>query len=117
MNVFDVQNDIEIQANSIYIMPPHRELSINRKIVSINKKVDFAQQMPFDYFFRSFADFMQDDSIGLLLSEFKNDGVLGLQQIKSVGGMVMVQRYDSFQSDLADYILSPDEMPRSLLIM
>lgn len=80
---------------------------------------------PIDHFFRSLAEDQKEHAIGIVLSGSGNDGALGVKAIKAVGGMVMAQapasaRYPSMPESaiathLADYVLSPSELPAALL--
>ena len=82
-------------------------------------------RLPIDLFFRSLAQSKQELAIGVILSGTGSDGTLGVRAIKAEGGMVMVQSPESSEYDgmprsaiaigLADYILTPAEMPAQLI--
>jgi two-component system CheB/CheR fusion protein len=81
--------------------------------------------MPIDYFFRSLAQDQAEKAICIILSGMGTDGTLGLRAIKGELGMAIVQdpdtaKYDSMprsaiQTDLVDYILSPEKMSQKLI--
>ncbi|MGC4121563.1 MAG: CheR family methyltransferase [Myxococcales bacterium] len=80
---------------------------------------------PIDHFFRALADDQKEHAICIILSGSGNDGTLGLKAIKAAGGMTMVQdsvsaKYTSMPDSaiatgLADYVLSPGQMPAALV--
>jgi two-component system CheB/CheR fusion protein len=82
-------------------------------------------RLPIDFFFRSLAQDQGERAICVVLSGTGSDGTLGLKAIKEVGGMAMTQAPESAAYDgmprsaiatnLVDYVLPPDEMPRQLL--
>ncbi|MEZ6120053.1 MAG: chemotaxis protein CheB [Pirellulaceae bacterium] len=77
----------------------------------------YAPRLPIDYFFRSLADDVTEQSICIVLSGTGTDGTLGLRAIKGVSGMAMVQEPTSakysgmlasaLNTGLADYVPSP----------
>src|SRR5262249_18264609 len=82
-------------------------------------------RLPIDYFFRSLASDQKERAICIVLSGTGTDGTLGLKAVKSESGMSMVQSPDSakysgmpesaIDTGLADYVLSPREMPGQLI--
>ncbi|MBA3873057.1 MAG: PAS domain-containing protein [Anaerolineae bacterium] len=126
MPVVQAENDMEIELNHVYVIPP------NAMLVLFNEKLQLLQptegtkiRLPIDYFFRSLANEMQDRAIGIVLSGTGSDGTLGLKAIKEAGGMMMVQEpgstvYDgmlrsAIATGLVDYVLPVADMPEQLL--
>ncbi len=68
---------------------------------------------------------MQNHAIGIILSGTGSHGTLGLKDIKSAGGLVMVQTPESAEhgqmprsaiaAGVADHVLPPEEMPQALV--
>ena len=82
-------------------------------------------RLPIDVFFRSLADDMKEESIGIVLSGMGSDGSMGLKAIKEQGGLVVVQDPDTSKFDgmpksaieavNADIIASANELPEKIL--
>ena len=85
---------------------------------------DGAPHLPIDMFFRSLARDQYERAVCIVLSGTGTDGVLGLQEIKAQGGMVLVQeptsaKYTGMPSGavdtgLVDAVVAPAEMPKRL---
>ena len=83
-------------------------------------------RMPIDYFFRSLAQDKKEKAICIVLSGMGTDGTLGLKEIKAELGMAIVQepgtaKYgnmprSAIETDMADYILTPEKMPKQLIL-
>ncbi len=81
--------------------------------------------MPVDFFFRSLAEDMKTNAIGVVLSGGDHDGVIGLGQIRAEGGVCMVQdpstaKIDSMPKNAiadgnVDFVLSPDQLAAELM--
>jgi len=114
-----------VEANSVYLIPPKKNLSIfHGKLLLSESEHSRGLNLPIDVFLRSLADDQAEKAIGVILSGTGSDGVRGIRAIKEAGGMVMVQSEESAKFDgmpraatstgLADFILPPDEMPAKL---
>ena len=107
MTVLQVQDGMEVEPNSVYVIPPNRDLCILNGILQL---VDPAQprgaKLPVDTFFRSLAQDQGSKAICIILSGTGTDGTLGLKAVKGEVGMAMVQDEGS-----AKY----DGMPRSAI--
>ncbi len=126
MQVFEVEDGMEVKPNCVYIIPPNRDLSLSDgKLQLLEPSAPRGHRLPIDFFFRSLAKERQESGIGIVLSGTGSDGTLGLRAIKGEGGMAMVQNPDSAEYDgmprsalgtgLVDYELPPAEMPEQLL--
>ncbi len=126
MLVQRAEEGLRVEANSVYLIPPKKNLSIFHGKLLLSES-DHARglNLPIDVFLRSLADDQGEKAIGIILSGTGSDGVRGIRAIKEAGGMVMAQSEDSARFDgmpraaiatgLADFILPPDEMPQRLL--
>ncbi|GFK95332.1 Chemotaxis protein methyltransferase [Fundidesulfovibrio magnetotacticus] len=126
MNVRRAEEGIEVEPNTVYLIPPRKQLTIfHGKLIL--KDTDHAKgiNLPIDVFFRSLAEDQGEKAIAIILSGTGSDGVRGIRAVKEAGGMVMVQSEDSAKFDgmpraaiatgLPDIILPPDAMPGKLI--
>ena len=126
MPVQRAEEGMRVEANSVYLIPPKKNLSIFHGKLLLSES-DHARglNLPIDVFLRSLADDQAEKSIGVILSGTGSDGMRGIRTIKGAGGMVMVQSEESAKFDgmpraaistgLADFTLPPEEMPQKLL--
>jgi two-component system, chemotaxis family, CheB/CheR fusion protein len=126
MSVVEAGHNMPVEANCVYIIPPNRDLSIERGHLQLSKPPERrGLQTAIDFFFRSLAADQQEKAIGIILSGTGSHGTLGLKEIKLVGGMVMVQDpktadYDQMPQSaigtgMVDFVLPPEEMPEALV--
>lgn len=126
IKVVQITNGMLVEPNRIYVIPPNKSLSVfNRKLQLTDLEFPRASHLPIDLFLRSLAQDQGDKAIGIILSGTGSDGSLGLIEIKAANGLVMVQDEASAQyngmpknainTGVADYILSPGEMPAWLV--
>jgi two-component system CheB/CheR fusion protein len=126
MDVFEVEDGMKVEPNCVYIIPPNRDMAILHGILQLIEPVSARDlRMSVDFFFRSLAQDRGDKAICIVLSGTGTGGTLGLKAVKGEGGMAMVQDPESAKyngmprsaiaTDLADYVLPPDEMPRQLI--
>jgi len=126
MQVFEVKDNMQVQINCAYIIPPNRDMSfLNGTLHLLKPAAPRGQRLPIDYFFRSLAQDQRELAIGVVLSGTGSDGSLGVRAIKGEGGMVMAQSPESSEFDgmprsaiatgLVDYELPPAEMPAKLI--
>lgn len=126
MQVFEVEDGMEVQPNCAYIIPPGRDMAfLNGTLQLLEPAAPRGQRLPIDFFFRSLAHDQHERAIGVVLSGTGSDGTLGVRAIKGEGGMVMAQNPESTEYDgmprsaigtgLVDYELPPAEMPAQLI--
>ena len=127
MKVSEARDNMTVESNAVYIIPPGKDLSIlNGTIQLMDVTGKHGIRLPIDYFFRSLAKDLKERSVGIILSGMGTDGMLGMRAIQEVGGMTMVQdpasaKFNSMprsviQNRLVDFILTPEKMPETLLI-
>lgn len=126
MKIHQIQDGVQVQPNNVYVIPPNEGLSILNGILLLT---DLPQphgiKMPIDNFFSALAKDQKNNAVCIVLSGTGSDGTLGLKEVKSEAGLVMVQDEESAKYDgmprsaistgLADYILSPEKMPEQLM--
>ncbi|MEZ7198032.1 chemotaxis protein CheB [Pseudodesulfovibrio karagichevae] len=126
MEVFEVEDGMEVRPNCIYIIPPNRDMAfLHGSLHLIEPIAPRGQRLPIDYFFRSQAQSLHESAIGVVLSGTGSDGTLGVRSIKGEGGMVIAQTPESCEHDgmprsaiatgLVDYELVPSEMPARII--
>lgn len=126
LNIKIVTDGIPIEPDSIFLIPPRKNLSIYKdKLFLDDQDNTRGLHLPVDIFFRSLAKEKGKDAIGIVLSGTGSDGTLGTRAIKEAGGMIMVQdentsKFDgmprsSIATGLIDFVLPPNEMPKALL--
>ena len=126
MQVFEVEDGMLVQANCAYIIPPNRDMALlNGMLQLFEPLAPRGQRLPIDFFFRSLASDQHERAICVVLSGSGSDGTLGVQAVKSEGGMAMAQTAASSEFDgmpssaiatgLVDYELSPEAMPVQLI--
>ncbi len=121
MPVIEVQDQMQVSANSVYIIPPNRDMTIFHGKLQLNVPAEpHAQRMPIDVFLRSLAEDQGENAIGIILSGTGTDGTLGLRAIVGAGGLSLVQepttaKYDgmpssAIQAGYASHILPVEQM-------
>ncbi|HEX5607477.1 MAG TPA: chemotaxis protein CheB [Candidatus Binatia bacterium] len=100
MRVIEAQDNLPIEPNSVYTIPPNRFLKIakERLYLAEPEKRD-GLRMPIDFFFRSLAENQHERTICLLLSGSGSDGTLGLREVRAAGGLTIVQKPETAQFD------------------
>ena len=92
MGVFEAVDRMRIRPNSVYVIPPNKNMSIFKGALHLFEVVKKdGLSLPIDFFFRSLADERQEKSIGMVLSGMGSDGSLGLRAIKEKGGITLAQ--------------------------
>ncbi len=100
MNVYRVVQGMELNPNSIYLIPPGKTLVVKANRLCLegrtkdkNDKPEF--NFPIDLFFTSLAKNYGDKVFGVILSGSGSDGSYGLRAINEVGGISLVQEPDT----------------------
>lgn len=124
MQTYDVVEGMIVEPNSVYIILPNCEMTIQNGRLCLSKRSLQGPQLPIDFFFRSLARDQCERAICIVLSGTGTDGMMGLKAIKSAGGMAMAQDPESAEhknmplsaisTGLVDYVQLPEEMPAQL---
>jgi len=126
MKVIQIKDRTRIQRNSVYVIPPNKDISILHGVLHLLDPVaSRGLRLPIDFFFRSLADDRQERSIGVILSGMGSDGTMGLRTIKEKAGVVFVQEPTSAKFDgmprsaidagLADVVAPVEELPGKII--
>ena len=123
--VHTVKDGMFVEANSIYLIPPRKEMAIScGKLLLTDKDPSQGLTLPIDIFFRSLANELGSQSIGIILSGTGSDGSRGIREISEAGGLVLAQSEETAKFDgmpksavetgVVDLCLSPEEMGPAL---
>jgi len=126
MKVTQVTNNEKIIPDTVYVIPPNKELNIlNRVLYLLPPPRSRGMNLPIDSLFRSLAQDQAERAAAIVLSGTGTDGTQGVKAIKEAGGVVLVQDeasavYDGMPKSatatgVADYILPPAKMPDRLI--
>ncbi len=91
MRVVQVSGRLPLEADTVYIIPPDRQLSISDSHIADSAfEEPRGQRAPIDTFFRSLAE-QHGDGYAVVLSGGGSDGALGVRSIREGGGLILVQ--------------------------
>lgn len=121
-------DQIRVEPDHIYVIPPNRDIAIASGLLQLSFPVqERGHRMPIDGFMRSLANDQAEQAIGIVLSGTATDGTLGLRAILGVGGICMVQEPSTAQYDgmpqsaiaagYATHILAVEKMPSMLMTL
>jgi len=125
--VLEAKDDLQLEPKKIYITPPDSEITVTEEAkIRLTKPSTLSGPKPsVDILFESAAKCFKERAIGIILSGTGNDGSVGIQKIKQVGGLTLVQeprtaKYDGMpisaqETHKIDFILSPSKMGEAIL--
>ncbi|MES2276462.1 MAG: CheR family methyltransferase [Bacteroidota bacterium] len=124
--VQQITDNIHLEPDNLYIIPENKIVTATDGILKLapldknHKKVN-----TIDLFFSSLGVVHQSYAVGVILSGSLSDGTLGLQVIKSYGGLTFAQDEDSaafdsmprsaVQAGAVDFVLTPAEIAEHLI--
>jgi two-component system CheB/CheR fusion protein len=125
MPVSEVEEGMAVEPNHVYVIPPNKKMGIrNGKLHLVARGEPTAKHLPIDYFLTSLAEDRGNRAVGVILSGTASDGTLGLQAIKTEGGVTFAQdtksaKYDgmprsAIAAGCVDLILPPEAIAREL---
>jgi two-component system CheB/CheR fusion protein len=126
MPVREAQQDMRIEPDCVYVIPSNAELSVANGVLQLARlREPRGVRLPINVLFSSLASAQGERTIAVILSGMGSDGTLGLQAIKAVGGLTVVQEPGSAQFDsmprsaiaagCADIVAPPAELPARIL--
>jgi two-component system, chemotaxis family, CheB/CheR fusion protein len=125
MAVYRVTEGMKLQPNSVYLIPPDRNLVVDADLLRLEeRKKDKNNKrelnFPIDLFFQSLAKNHGENAIGVILSGSGSDGTRGLRAINEAGGVALVQTPETAEFDgmprsaiatgVANQVLPPREL-------
>lgn len=125
MPVREVEQGMRIEPDAVFVIPPDTELRVINERLELSRPGEpRGMRLPINVLFSSLARARGERAIAVLLSGMGSDGTPGMQAIKAVGGLTLVQDPDTAQFDpmprsaiaagCADIIAAPGEMPARL---
>ena len=126
MVVSQIEDGTTVEPNHVYLNPPGKNVAIfNRRLHLMEPVKSTSINLPIDFFFKSLSEDQSENAIGVILSGTASDGTLGVREINSRSGMVMVQEPDTAKYDgmpksaintgLVDFIVPVEKMPETLI--
>lgn len=126
MTVAQVMDGMKIEVDSVYVIPPNKDLSILHGVFHLLMPgAPRGLRLPIDFFFRALAQDQRARSIGVILSGMGADGTIGLRNIRENGGITAVQDPESAEFDsmprsavkagVVDIIAAVEELPNQLI--
>jgi len=123
--VTEVTQGVVVKPDHAYVIPANTNLTIKDGNLHLGSRVVIrGRHMPIDNFFRSLAESVGPQAIGVILSGTASDGTEGCRAIKASGGVTFAQdeesaKYDSMPRNAVnagciDFILSPKDIAREL---
>ncbi|MCX7192057.1 MAG: PAS domain-containing protein [Proteobacteria bacterium] len=126
MPVVEVQDQMKVEPDHVYVIPPNRDMAIFHGVLQLFvPDQPRGQRLPIDAFLRSLAEDQGENAIGIILSGTGTDGTLGLRAILGAGGVSLVQdpvtaKYDgmpdsAIAAGYATRVLPVEKMPEFLM--
>lgn len=125
IEVLTAEDGLRLEPDRVYVAPPGGMLSIENCVFRVQPQDPGEASLPVDHFFRALAHDQGERGIAVVLSGTASDGVIGIGEIKSAGGMVLAQdsasaRYrgmpeSAAATHLVDAVLPPEAMPQLIL--
>jgi two-component system chemotaxis response regulator CheB len=130
-SVFNIQiakNNLRVKKKHVYIAPSDHHLIIEKNIITLSKgpRINFSRPS-IDILFTSAANSYGSKVIGILLSGLLDDGTSGLNDIKSQGGLCIVQDpkeaihndmpLNALENVTIDYCLPVEKIAKKLSIL
>jgi two-component system, chemotaxis family, CheB/CheR fusion protein len=123
--VLEATNGIKVKPDHIYVIPSGMSMSISNRTLNLIEQPIPGLGHNIDIFFKSMAEDLREQAIGIILSGTGTDGVEGALAIKSRSGMVIVQEPDSAKYEgmpqaaiaagVQDRVLPPETMALHIL--
>ncbi len=126
MPVCEAADAMRVEPDVVYVIPPNRNLTLAAGLLHLAPpKEPRGLRLPIDLLFLSLARDQGERAIGVVLSGMGSDGTLGLQAIKSQGGLTLAQSPDSAQfnsmpksaivAGCVDIVALPADLPGHIL--
>jgi two-component system, chemotaxis family, CheB/CheR fusion protein len=126
MPVLEAVEDMAVEVDHLYIIPPNASMSIAQGRVRLRPRDDtLGPPMPIDDLLDSLAKDQGVNAIGVILSGSGSDGALGLQAVQHEGGITFAQddataRFNSMPRaaiglGCVDFVLSPKDIAQEIM--
>jgi two-component system CheB/CheR fusion protein len=126
MPVVQVEGEMPIEADHVYVIPPSHDLTMNDGRLQLSEPIRIkGMHVAIDLFFRTLAEVHQERSVAIVMSGTGADGAVGLSRVKEEGGITLAQapgdaEYDGMPkaaigTGMVDFVLGAGEMPQRLI--
>jgi two-component system CheB/CheR fusion protein len=126
MPVLEVEDNMLVEADHVYILPPGKEVTISDLHLQLNDILSARQDWTvIEHFLTSLAKDQGERSVAIILSGTGCHGTLSFRDIKIAGGMIIAQDplttnhaqmpQNAIDTGLVDMIVSPEDMPAILI--
>jgi two-component system CheB/CheR fusion protein len=124
MPVTEVQDELTVEPNHVYVIPPAQSMIIVGGALQLLPRGGGGVHRPVDQFFRALAQEQGHQAIGVVLSGTASDGTVGLEAIKAEGGITFAQDataqhegmpHSAIASGCVDFVLPPHEIAREIV--
>jgi len=125
LEIYVAEDEMEVKSNCVYVLPEGKNMTISGGKLILKDRPSSTPNSAVDIFFNALAEDLGDKSIGIVLSGNGADGTKGIEAIKKVGGMVIVQDPKSteyndmpnnaIKSGYYDHILAPKLIPLQIV--
>ena len=121
-----ITDDLVIEPNQVYIIPPNRDLHVQDGKFQL-KPISKPRGWPdvITVFLRSLTDYWQGKLIAVIVSGYDGDGAAALCEIKEVGGITIAQKLSTaiqpdmpesaIDSGCIDFVLSPKDIAKKIV--
>jgi two-component system CheB/CheR fusion protein len=124
--VLHITDQVQIAPDRLYIVPENKVVTASDGILQLEPRIkNYKKNDLIDQFFSSLGVVHQSYAVGIVLSGALNDGTVGLQVIKSYGGLTFAQdsgsaAFDSMpgsavKAGVIDFILPPAKIAERLV--
>ena len=126
MPVIQVEDGMVLERDHVYVIPPNKDLAVRERTLRLlSRRRTAGRHLPINRFLVSLAEDQKSAAIGVILSGTASDGTVGLQAIKSEGGVAFAQDPKSagypgmpesaILAGCVDFVLPPEEIARELV--
>jgi two-component system CheB/CheR fusion protein len=126
MPVIQAEDGMALKPDHVYVIPPNKDLAIrHRTLRLLSRRRTAGRHLPINRFLVSLAADQKGAAIGVILSGTASDGTVGLQAVKSKGGVAFAQDPKSagypgmpesaILAGCVDFVLPPEEIARELI--
>ena len=126
MPVVQVEDDVKVETNHVYVIPPGKHLTATNGHLRLTPlEPAHGKRVAVDLFFRSLADTHGPHATSIVLSGGDGDGSIGLRRIKERGGLTIAQDPAEAEQDgmprssiatgMVDWVLRVADMPARIV--
>jgi two-component system, chemotaxis family, CheB/CheR fusion protein len=126
MPVEEARDGSMLEGGHLYVIAPNTLLGVRDGRLTLAPAAARPRiPLPVDHFMRELADAFGERAVGIVMSGSDHDGTVGLAEIRTAGGLAIVQDPQTaafrgmpsaaIDAGVADLVLAPAQMPGALL--